>query len=383
MYRAVSAEIKGARAVTKEGISIMNRIFDGQTTGGAAPTPRLAVPSAGFIAASGSGHAAGIRIYESVTRTGLNRRRKSLMTISRTTLAIAGLVLSSVSLQAASITDASANGGTNFSSSARAQNGVLFGGSGSNFACPGGASSAGGAAPTNSSANITCESGRAFASADLVTGYLRGFALSSGIAGTTAFESALLGDTVTFNNSTGGNLLLGVSYLSHGTVEIMGASATTSLFSNLLFGQPGGSQLITLQGSSSVHGLRFVYVNGSTSIQAPAAGGPPDLSGWTVSPVGPIGALFSGTLVVPSGISMLDIATRLDIDCRYGGVLIWRAAYGAQLYVVLWGLPYRCARKRRAGARDARLGRRRAPGLRCAEAAQARKLTVPAFHPMP
>jgi len=50
----------------------MNRIFDGQTTGGAAPTPRLAVPSAGFIAASGSGHAAGIRIYESVTRTGIN-----------------------------------------------------------------------------------------------------------------------------------------------------------------------------------------------------------------------------------------------------------------------------------------------------------------------
>ena len=241
------------------------------------------------------------------------------MTISRTTLAIAGLVLSSVSLQAASITDASANGGTNFSSSARAQNGVLFGGSGSNFACPGGASSAGGAAPTNSSANITCESGRAFASADLVTGYLRGFALSSGIAGTTANESAQFSDKVTFGNSTGGNLLLPVSYLSHGTVTGEGVgSATTSLLSNLLFGQPGGSQLITLQGSSSVHGLRFVYVNGSTSIQAPAAGGPPDLSGWTVSPVGPIGALFSGTLVVPSGISMLDIATRLDIDCRSG-----------------------------------------------------------------
>jgi hypothetical protein len=242
------------------------------------------------------------------------------LTILRTTLAIAGLVLSGVSLQASFITDASANGGTFASSSARAQNGALFGGSGSNFACAdGGTSSAGGVggSVTNSFANITCESGRAFASADLVTGSLRGFALSSGIPGTTAFESAQLADEVTFTNTTGGNLLLGVSYLSHGTVtgETMGAS--TSLFSNLLFGQPGGSQLITFQGGI-LRGLRFVYTNGSTSIQDPNAGGPPTLSGWTVSPVGGIGALFSGTLVVPSGISLLDIATRLDLDCRTG-----------------------------------------------------------------
>jgi hypothetical protein len=245
------------------------------------------------------------------------------MTVLRTTLAITGLVLSSVHLQAAFITDASAWGGTNFSSFARAQNGVIYGGAGWNFACPsGGASSAGGVGGnvTNSFANITCESGRAFASADLVTGSLRGFALSSGIAGTTANESALLGDTVSFNNSTGGNLLLGVSYQTLGSVtgETMGASTTTHIFSNLLFGQPGGSQLITLQGSTSVHGLRWVYVNGSTSIQAPAAGGTPDLTGWTVSPVAGLGALFSGTLVVPSGMSMLDINTRMDLDCRTG-----------------------------------------------------------------
>jgi hypothetical protein len=128
-----------------------------------------------------------------------------------------------------------------------------------------------------------------------------------------------LADTVNFYNSTGGNLLLGVSYLSHGTVsgETMGASTTTSLFSNLLFGQPGGSQLITFQGGI-LRGLRFVYTNGSTSIQDPNAGGTPNLGGWTVTPVGPVGALFSGTLVVPSGLSILDIATRLDIDCRTG-----------------------------------------------------------------
>jgi hypothetical protein len=129
-----------------------------------------------------------------------------------------------------------------------------------------------------------------------------------------------LADEVTFNNSTAGNLLLGVSYLSQGTVtgETGGQTTTTRLLSNLIFGQPGGSPLITLQGSTSVHGLRFVYVNGATSIQDPAAGGTPDLSGWTVSPVGGIGALFSGTLVVPSGISTLDIATLLNIDCRTG-----------------------------------------------------------------
>jgi hypothetical protein len=248
------------------------------------------------------------------------------MTMLRTALANTGLVLSSVNLQAAFITDAEADGGTNNSSIARAQNGALFGGSGSNFACTGGASSAGGVGGkvTNSFANITCESGRAFASADLVTGSLRGFALSSGIPGTTAGtagERAQFGDEVTFNNSSGGNLLLGVSYLSHGTVtgETMGVSTRTSVLSNLIIGQPGGSQLITLQGSTSVHGLRFVYLNGSTSIQAPAAGGPPDLTGWTVSPVGPIGALFSGTLVVPSGTSLLDIDTLLYLDCRTGG----------------------------------------------------------------
>jgi hypothetical protein len=247
------------------------------------------------------------------------RRRISLLTILGTTLAIAGLVLSSVNLQAAFITDASANGGTFTSSSARAQNGALFDPT-SNFACAGGGtSSAGGTAVTNSFANITCQSGRAFASADLVTGSLRGFALSSGIAGTTAFANAQFSDEVIFNNSTGGNLLLGDSYLSHGTVtgETMGVSTTTSLLSNLLFSQPGGSQLITLQGGI-LRGLRFVYTNGSTSIQDPNAGGPPTLGGWTVSPVGPVGALFSSTLVVPSGISTLDIATILRLDCRTG-----------------------------------------------------------------
>ena len=247
-------------------------------------------------------------------------RRISLLIILRTTLAITSLVLSSASLQAAFITDASAIGGTFTSSAARAQNGALFGGSGSNFACAGGgASSAGGTAVTNSFANITCQSGRAFASADLVTGSLRGFALSSGIAGTTAFESAQLADEVTFNNSTGGNLLLADSYLSHGTVtgETMGASTKTSIASNLLFSQPGGAVPIMLQGGI-LHGLRFVYLNGSTSIQDPNAGGPPTLGGWTVSPVGPVGALFSSTLVVPSGISTLDIATILRLDCRTG-----------------------------------------------------------------
>jgi hypothetical protein len=246
------------------------------------------------------------------------------MTILRTTFAIAGFVLSGASLQAGFITDATAIGGAFFTSAARAQNGVLFGGTGSNFACPGGGtSSAGGVGGnvTNSFANITCESGRAFASADLVTGSLHGFALSSGIAGTQANETARLTDEVFFNNSTGGNLLLGVSYLSQGTVtgEAFGVGTTTGLLSNLLLGQPGGSLPITLQGSASgVHGLRFVYTNGSTSIQDPNAGGPPDLSGWTVLPVAGIGAVFSGTLVVPSGISTLDVATLLYIDCRSG-----------------------------------------------------------------
>jgi hypothetical protein len=243
------------------------------------------------------------------------------MTLLPTTLALAGLALSSVSLQAGFITDTSASAGTFTSSSARAQNGALFGGTGSNFACAGGTSSAGGAGGniTNSFANITCESGRAFASADLVTGSLRGFALSSGSPGTTANESAQLADEVTFNNSTGGNLLLGVAYMTHATVtgETMGVSTSTSLLSNLLFSQPGGSQQIMLQGGI-LRGLRFVYTNGSTSIQDPNAGGPPTLGGWTISPVGGIGALFSSTLVVPSGTSILDIATLLNIDCRLG-----------------------------------------------------------------
>src|SRR5260370_1742853 len=220
------------------------------------------------------------------------------MTILRTTLAITGLVLFSVSLQAQFITDASAAGGTNFSSLALAQNRALFGGSGSNFACAGGPSSAGGVGGkvTNSFANVTCESGRGFASADLVTGSLRGFALSSGAAGTTAGANAQLADEVTFHNSTGGNLLLGVSYLSHGTVtgETMGVSTTTSFVSNLLLSQPGGSLPIMLQGGI-LRGLRFVYTNGSTSIQDPNAGGPPSLGGWTVSPVGGIRAGFGST----------------------------------------------------------------------------------------
>ena len=44
----------------------MNRIFDRQTIS------RLALLAAGLIAASGSAHAAGICLFESVTQTGLN-----------------------------------------------------------------------------------------------------------------------------------------------------------------------------------------------------------------------------------------------------------------------------------------------------------------------
>ncbi len=241
------------------------------------------------------------------------------MSILQTTLAITGLVLSSACLQAAFITDASAIGGTNFSSSARAINGSQANLASSNFACTGGTSSAGGVGGnvTNSFANITCEGGRAFASADLVTGSLRGFALSS--PNSSANANAQFSDEVIFNNSTGGNLLLGDSYLTHGTVtgETMGAIPRTSIASNLLLSQPGGSAPIMLQGGV-LHGLRFVYLNGSTSIQDPNAGGPPGLAGWTVTPVGPVGALFSSTLVVPSGISTLDIATFLILDCRAG-----------------------------------------------------------------
>ena len=50
----------------------MNRIFDRQTTGRAGATPRLALLAAGLIAASGSAHAAGICMFESVAQTGLN-----------------------------------------------------------------------------------------------------------------------------------------------------------------------------------------------------------------------------------------------------------------------------------------------------------------------
>jgi hypothetical protein len=237
-----------------------------------------------------------------------------------TTLAIAGLTLFSVNLQAGFLTEANVIGGTFSSSYARAQDGVVSGGSIENFACAGGTSSAGGTATTNSSASATCEFGREFASADLATGALRGFAFTDGSTlGTTAFANAQWADEITFDNTTGSALLLGLSYLTHATVtgETLGVSTTTSFLSNLLFGQPGGSPPITFQGGI-LRGLRFVYTNGSTSIQDPNAGGPPNLGGWTVTPVGPVGALFSGTLAVPSGLSILDISTLLRIDCRLG-----------------------------------------------------------------
>jgi hypothetical protein len=229
-----------------------------------------------------------------------------------------GLVLSSVSLQATFITAANVIGGTNASSYARAQDGVIFGGSFENFACSGGTSSAGGTTPTNSFAAATCEFGREFASADLATGALRGFAFTDGsTAGTTAAANAQWADEVTFNNSAGSAVLLGFSYRTHATMTGETVSTTTSLLSNLLFTQPGGSPPITFQGGI-LRGLRFVYTNGSASIQDPNAGGPPNLGGWTVIPVGPVGALFSGTLVVPSGLSTLDIATILRVNCTLG-----------------------------------------------------------------
>jgi len=92
---------------------------------------------------------------------------QKLSTIAIITAATTGLLFSSVSVHAGFLTDASATGGTTSAPLARAQNGALFGGAGSNFACPGGTSSTGGSTVTNSFANITCESSRAFASADL------------------------------------------------------------------------------------------------------------------------------------------------------------------------------------------------------------------------
>src|SRR5471032_97835 len=222
----------------------------------------------------------------------LKIRTTSSMVALRATLALIGLVLFSTNVQAAFITDASAIGGTFTSSAARAQNGVPFGGAGSNFACAGGGTStAGGTAVSNSTVNTTCQSGRAFATTDLVTGSLGGFAFSSGTAGTTANTTSLFSDTVTFNNSTGGNLLLDLSYLSHGTVagETGGVSTTTRILSQIMLSEESISPHdISLLGSTFSRlsdGLRFDYVNGSATIQAPAAGGTPSLGGWTISPV--------------------------------------------------------------------------------------------------
>jgi hypothetical protein len=265
-------------------------------------------------------------------------RRRSRAARTRAALLLAGIaalappLLAAPMVQATSITMAQDNPQP-IVSWAEVVNGVLT--PGMNSASPGGTSSAGPIGPgvTSAFAATTQIDGRASASstasADLASGTLRNRALAGdGGFSTVALANSRWKDTVIFNNASGHTVELGVRWLTEGTVTDSNGiwrgsqNITSSLlldvnydhFSFITFkdGNPatgglGGAQFNygTFGGPG---GPYFTYMPLGNNIE----------NAWTATLLGNTSGVLEAVLLVPAGISAIDIDASLTLDCRTG-----------------------------------------------------------------
>lgn len=223
-----------------------------------------------------------------------------------------GLLLFSTGLQAAFITRAAVvQFGSVGQSNTISYNGVQSGGSVDNFTSCGGTINAGGTA-TSSFARASCGSQVSSGSADLVTATLHGSTNSSATAGALGYSTNTFQDSITFSNTTGGNLLLSLTWTVEGNTTF-GTEVDISSYIDL----QGVSGHLFLQGSTATVLADHITFSDLRGSQGATIG--EGSATWNVTGVNsPVGRAMQSTLVIPPGMATAQIQTSLVVDCRFG-----------------------------------------------------------------
>lgn len=164
----------------------------------------------------------------------------------------------------------------------------------------------------------------ASAAANSATGKLRGTVITSGpvLFGNGGQTEARFSDTVTFNNISGAQAFLPISYTIEGVFSNPGRSIFASAIGSFNLLSNYGANLVGVVGSASPGAsdqlqVNVVDISGITygATNTPTLG----LAGWTASSVAPrVGVRQSAVLSIPRGLSYLDVYARLALDCRVG-----------------------------------------------------------------
>jgi len=167
------------------------------------------------------------------------------------------------------------------------------------------------------------------AHADLATGTIRARVLTSGpntYGSPLGYASGQLADTIYFNNSTAGDVVLALSYAFEGAISSFSAdnsSAGDALLQLSGCGGCGNAQGVPIRfrdGSGLGDAIQGLYneqsgVYGFSTFSG-FINGYGDTARWTTDPFGTIGAIISTSLIIPTGTSSLGVRFNLQNDCR-------------------------------------------------------------------
>ena len=251
----------------------------------------------------------------------------------RSSLFLAALISASFSVQATVLVEASSSsiaqaGVQPVSSHAGVRNGAPYF---TNLTSPGGSSNSGpfGSGATSAFANTTQIDGSissaSNAIADLATGSLRNYAEAQ-YGGTSAFAWSKWSDRITFNNTTGSTVELGLSWRTEGGVTDLGNPFIRNIVSSIAVSSVNtNASPITLKdqnpltgGYQSAEACYGYYRYGSYNPGDGFDVGNIAEGMWTTTFLGSDGdgGLIEGTLLLPAGSASLDITAFLNVDCR-------------------------------------------------------------------
>jgi hypothetical protein len=173
--------------------------------------------------------------------------------------------------------------------------------------------------------SASADSGQAaaHASANLADGTLHGAA--SAIPGAGAFAFAELGDTLYFNNTSGGLIGLDVRFSLDGSIDTAANNYFAGGYASLTLAGPGiqlGAFGAPVTTASNTEYLVFnkdgMYAAESTTISGPPTDG--SYAYGTTFDAGFMTGFFRTTVYLPTGLSTLGVRTQLSVDCRFDAV---------------------------------------------------------------
>ncbi len=165
-------------------------------------------------------------------------------------------------------------------------------------------------------------SATAHGSASLATGLLRAEVFTTGPNnfGTPGGDvTAAIQDTLFFNNTTTGDLTLTLSYGFDGSITGPSSSGYGDL--QISSCSSCGNVRFAADGRSASDSIVALYNSGGITAIGPniyGGYGFGTFGHWTISQLNPIGASFTTTLSIPTGLSSLGIKARLNTSCRGG-----------------------------------------------------------------